>query len=72
MAGFIRGRLPKIDVPLEDDVPDLTLDLQAVLDRAYDDGAYRRKTDYSLSPVPPLTGEDREWADTLLRERGLR
>jgi hypothetical protein len=68
----VRQRLPKIDVPLEEGVPDIVLDLQAVMDRAYDEGSYSRKTDYSLNPTPPLKQEDAAWADALLKEKGLR
>jgi hypothetical protein len=68
----IRQRLPRIDVPLEEGVPDVVLDLQAVMDRAYDEGSYIRKTDYTQSPVPPLKDDDRAWADAVLKERGLR
>lgn len=68
----VRQRLPRFDVPLEEGVPDVVLDLQAVMDRAYDEGSYIRKTDYTQDPVPALTGDDALWADALLREQGLR
>jgi hypothetical protein len=68
----VRERLPRIWVPLEEGVPDLVLDLQAVFDRNYDIGNYARHTDYTKDPVPPLEGEDAEWMAILLREKGLR
>jgi hypothetical protein len=52
--------------------PDVTLDLQAVLMRSYDDGAYSRRIDYRLEPVPPLAPADAVWANSLLTEHGLR
>ncbi|MEW4566791.1 DUF4058 family protein [Tautonia sp. JC769] len=71
-ARTIRDRLPRVAVPLLGDDPDLVLDLQPMLDRCYDLGAYARRIDYGKDPVPPLTRADAEWVDTLLRERGLR
>lgn len=68
----ISQRLPRIAVPLDEEVPDATLDLQAVLDRTYDEGAFARKIDYTREPVPPLTENEAAWADSLLREKGLR
>jgi len=68
----VKQALPKISVPLEDGLPDVTLDLQAVLERAYDDGAYSRIVDYRAVPVPPLSAENAEWADSLLRAKGYR
>jgi hypothetical protein len=67
----IRQPLPKISVPLEDGVPDVTLDLQAVLNRAYDDGAFSRILNYRSEPIPPLSQEDADWADKLLKKKGL-
>lgn len=68
----IRLRLPRIPVPLAEGDPDVVLDLQAVFNRCYDEGAYARRIDYRREPPIPLEGEDEEWADKLLREKGLR
>jgi hypothetical protein len=68
----LRQRLPRIHVPLADEDPDVVLDLQAVLDRCHDEGAYSRALDYRQDPPVPLSREDTEWTDALLRERGLR
>ena len=67
----LRQRLPCIAIPLDADVADVGLDLQAVFDRNYEEGAYARKVDYSQEPVPPLTAKDALWADKLLREYGV-
>jgi Protein of unknown function (DUF4058) len=64
--------LPRIRVPLAGEDPDVVLDLQAVLDRCYEEGAYARQVNYRREPVPPLEGDTLEWAHALLRERGLR
>ena len=71
-ARTIRDRLPRFAVPLLDGDPDLALDLQPLLDRCYDAGAYGRRIDYAAEPVPPLTRADAEWVDDLLREKGRR
>jgi hypothetical protein len=68
----IRQRLPRIAVPLDEGDPDVTLDLQAVFDRYYDEGGYNRDLDYTQEPVPPLKEPDAVWADALLRAKGLR
>lgn len=68
----LRARLPRVAVPLLDGDPDVVLDLQEVLDKAYDDGPYRRRVDYRRDPPVPLEPDDAAWADALLRERGLR
>ncbi|MFO0953836.1 MAG: DUF4058 family protein [Isosphaeraceae bacterium] len=47
--------LPEIAVPLLSGDPDVALDLQAVLDRVYDAGPYRRRIRYAeTAPAPPL------------------
>ncbi len=68
----VRQRLPRFLLPLLPDEGELVVDLQASLNRAYDEGAFARRIDYSADPVPPLDGDDAAWADALLREKGLR
>jgi hypothetical protein len=68
----LRPRLPVIPIPLKPDDPDVRLDLQAVLDEAYDRAAYDMEIDYRKEPRPPLDGELAAWADQLLRSKGLR
>jgi hypothetical protein len=63
--------LPSIPIPLKPEDPDVPLDLQAVLDTAYDRAGYDLSVDYTRDPVPPLTGEWAEWAGRLLRDKGL-
>lgn len=70
--GRVRERLPRVAVPLSNGDPDVALDLQAIFDRCYDAGPYRRRVDYRREPIPELRGEDAVWADALLREKGLR
>jgi len=62
----IRDRLPRIRVPLKTGDDDEVLDLQAVLDRAYDLGPYPERLDYTQPPRPPLAADDAPWAAELL------
>lgn len=68
----VRNPLPLVQVPLTEAYPDVILNLQAVFDRAYEDGAFHRALDYRAEPEPPLAPEDAAWADALLREKELR
>jgi len=68
----IQEPLPLVRVPLTPGVPDILLDLQPIYDRAYDAGPYLRRVSYRDDPPIPLEGDDAEWADALLREKGLR
>jgi hypothetical protein len=67
----LREWLPCIPVPLRPGEPDVPLDLQFVVNAAYDRGPYNRgAVDYARPPEPPLSGDDVAWAEALLRERG--
>lgn len=69
----IRDRLPVIPVPLAGDDPDARLDLQPLLARCYEDGAYEDLIDYRQDPPPPaLSEEDLKWIDDLLKTKRLR
>ena len=65
----LEQRLPPVDIPLLPGDPPVTLDLQAVLDRCYDAGPYRREIRYGADPiVPPLRPEQDAWARRILAE----
>jgi hypothetical protein len=79
LRGWIKGQaryypirlqqlLPKIDIPLRASDAPLGLDLQALLDLCYDRGRYGDMIDYQDEALPPLTGEERAWAEQLLRQ----
>lgn len=68
----LRAPLPYINLPLKHGDEDVVLHLQATLDRAYDTGPYRVKTDYARPPVVPLNEQDAAWSDHILRSVGLR
>lgn len=67
----LQQRLPVVAVPLRDDDPDAALDLQEVLNVAYDRARYDVEVNYRSDPVPPLTGPAAEWAKSLLKEKGF-
>jgi hypothetical protein len=71
-AAPLRRPLPTVRVPLRETDTDVSLDLQAVLDRCYDNGGYQDDLDYEAEPDPPLEAADATWADALLREKGHR
>ncbi len=63
----VRHRLPRIRVPLAGDDPDVPLDLQAALERAYEAGSYRERVAYGAPCEPPLAPGDQAWANELIR-----
>ena len=66
----IREPLPGISIPLRPGDKELKLALQPLLDEAYEGGRYGRTLDYRQAPNPPLEGDDRAWAETLIGSRG--
>ena len=68
----ISQQLPVIFIPLKAGDEDGSLDLQSVLTTVYDRAAYDLAVDYHKNPMPPLHSDDATWADTLLKEKGLR
>jgi hypothetical protein len=70
-ARGLREWLPCIPVPLKQGEPEVPLDLQFVVNRAYDGGPYRRGlVDYTQPPRPPLPEPDASWTAQWLREQG--
>jgi hypothetical protein len=68
----LRQRLPVVLIPLKPEDQPVRLDLQVVLDTAYDRAGYDLQIDYNSDPVPPLPAEWTEWANRLLQGKGLR
>src|SRR5207245_471408 len=58
----LRARLPAIRIPLRDGDPDVVMDLQPLVDRAYEEGRYD-DIDYRQPCEPPLEADDATWAD---------
>ena len=64
----LEERLPAIGIPLLHDDPDVPLDLQALLDRIYDNGPYRHRIRYAEAvPVPPLRPDQAAWAAAVIQ-----
>ena len=60
----LRDRLPVVPVPLHTGQPDATLDLQAILNKVYDEGGFAFSI-YDGEPEPALDEEDSAWAREL-------
>jgi hypothetical protein len=59
----LEERLPEIEIPLLPADAPVVVSLQAVFDRAYDTGPYRRRIAYGKElPAPPLGAEREAWA----------
>lgn len=63
----LRAPLPRIPVPLREGEPDVALDLQPLIERAYAAGGHD-DIDYSKPANPPLNPDDAAWAATLARD----
>jgi hypothetical protein len=68
----LASALPSILVPIGEGDADIPLNLQALMDRLYNSGPYRRMGLYSEPTDPPLTEAQAAWADEVLRKAGLR
>jgi hypothetical protein len=63
----LESKLPVIAVPLLAGDPDVPLDLQAVFDRAYDEGPYDRAVRYDMADVESaLSPQKAEWVKARL------
>ena len=62
----LQERLPGIRIPLRAGDPDVALDLQALVEQAYDAGAYGRMLDYTQPLDPPLEEAHAAWASGLI------
>jgi hypothetical protein len=61
-------RLPRIRIPLAGNDVDVVLDLQAVLEQTYEQGAYADRLDYRGSCRPALAKADHAWAQQLIQK----
>jgi hypothetical protein len=68
----VRQQLPVIDIPLLFEDEPVHLDLQAAFNRSYDADRYDRSVRYHEQPYFPLYGDDDDWANRLLKDKGLR
>jgi hypothetical protein len=58
----IREPLQPIPIPVRPEDPDAVLDLQKMLDTAYERAGYELRVNYAKDPIPPLQGELAQWA----------
>lgn len=64
----LRRKLPNIAIPLRLTDADVVLSLQEVFDSIYQKGRYER-IEYRSPPVPPLKGDDANWAAERIKLR---
>jgi hypothetical protein len=64
--------LPRFRLPLSSDDRDTVLDLRTAFTRCYDQGGFAGKIDYSRDPSLPLSSEDRQWLQEVLKQQKLR
>jgi hypothetical protein len=67
----LQQQLPAIAIPLRPSDADVQLNLQELMDHAYQSGRYDG-IDYRQDCMPPLAGDDARWADQLLRNANRR
>jgi hypothetical protein len=68
----IREEIPLFPLPLKSGDTPIQVELQTLFSEVYDQARFDLSIDYTQSPVPLLKKEDGAWADTLLREKGVR
>jgi len=69
----VRDPIPLFPVPLRSpSESEPEVDLRPLLDELFEVRGFDLSLEYRVEPVPPLTEEDRKWADALLRAAGLR
>ncbi len=64
----IDKRLPVVPVPLRAGDADAQLDLQRVLNAAYEHARYDLDVNYAGGPVPPVKGEHADWVRSTSRD----
>jgi hypothetical protein len=68
----LQETIPKFRLPLQPEDAEPEVDLQVLLAGVYERAGYDLAVDYSREPVPPLSEENKIWADTWLHRQGLR
>jgi hypothetical protein len=69
---MLQKRLPKFRLPMAGDDKDAIVDVQAVFSRAFEQGHFDQRIDYTRDPALSLSPEQREWLDALLKQQKLR
>ena len=68
----LQSCIPDVPVPLLGEDADVVVPLGALVDDMYEQDYYANYADYGHDPEGPLSDDDREWIDRMLREKGLR
>ncbi len=68
----LQKKLPRFRLPLSGDDRDTVVDLHTTFTRAFDQGGFASKIDYTRDPAVALVAEDRQWLDDLLKQHKLR
>ena len=68
-AFTIRNLLPKIPIPVAEEIPDTLLPIRDCIDRVYDEGCYDTELDYDCRLVPRLNRADTAWVRSVLSRR---
>ena len=63
--------LPMIPIPLDPDVEPVRIELQPLFERTYDTGLYGEFMDFTEPCDPPLTAEQQDWTERILKAKGL-
>ena len=58
---FDRAALKAIPIPLRHGEPDAVLDIQSVLNMAYERAGYELRVNYKSSPIPLVAPELSDW-----------
>jgi hypothetical protein len=66
----LERRLPRVAIPLSDDDPDVTIDLQASFEQCWDSGPYPELLRYDGPPPGELTPKELTWCRQTLIEAG--
>jgi hypothetical protein len=65
-------RLPRFKLPLASDDRDTVLDLQSTFARAFEQGNFTARIDYTKAPSGKLTDKDAVWVDEWLQQMKLK
>jgi len=68
----LQKRLPRIAIPLASNDKDVTLDLQAVFTRCWEEGPYPELLRYEGPPPGTMSAEEAAWCVAILQSAGLR
>jgi len=68
----LQRRLPRVGIPLAENDKDVTLNLQAVFTRCWDEGPYPELLRYAEAPLGRMSADEARWCEEQLRAAGMR